>query len=163
MASCEEPACHSKEEMLRKAFARTGGGGVAAATGRTGGSGGGASSSVAACPPDRDELGRNTWALLHSAAAHYPDAPAEAERAHARAFVHALGALYPCSWCANDFREAVEESPPPLHSREGFSVWMCEMHNRVNEKLGKPLWPCDIASLDLRWRRGGPECTRDEH
>jgi hypothetical protein len=29
---------------------------------------------------------------------------------------------------------------------------MCEQHNQVNEKLGKPLFPCDLAVLDERWR-----------
>ena len=39
-----------------------------------------------------------------------------------------------------------------------FSIWMCEAHNRVNTKLGKTTFNCDINNLDLRWRDGGKKC-----
>lgn len=29
---------------------------------------------------------------------------------------------------------------------------MCEQHNEVNAKLGKPQFPCELAVLDERWR-----------
>ena len=29
--------------------------------------------------------------------------------------------------------------------------WICEIHNAVNENLGKPQFDCDLC--DLRWRR----------
>ena len=38
-------------------------------------------------------------------------------------------------------------------SREQLSLWLCEQHNKVNEKLGKPLFQCDINVLDERWRK----------
>ena len=36
-------------------------------------------------------------------------------------------------------------------SRERFSVWVCHRHNAVNSRLGKPIFPCDYASLKQRW------------
>lgn len=33
-----------------------------------------------------------------------------------------------------------------------MSLWMCEQHNEVNEKLGKQKFPCNLAALDERWR-----------
>ena len=45
-----------------------------------------------------------------------------------------------------------------LESREALMRWCCEFHNHVNEKLGKPIFPCSADELDLRWRDGRDEC-----
>ena len=37
-------------------------------------------------------------------------------------------------------------------------MWLCGQHNAVNAKLGKPLFPCDFAALDKRWRTGDAAC-----
>uniref|UniRef100_A0A7S4BLL5 Sulfhydryl oxidase n=1 Tax=Chrysotila carterae TaxID=13221 RepID=A0A7S4BLL5_CHRCT len=95
---------------------------------------------------------------LHTMAAYYPDKPDAEHSEQARSFLRALGRLYPCSYCAADFREVMEESPPRVGSREDLSLWLCEMHNRVNDKLGKPIFKCTLSELDRRWRKGGPEC-----
>jgi len=46
--------------------------------------------------------------------------------------------------------------PPPhnhrTQSREDLCVWLCQQHNLVNEKLGKPVFRCDISELDDRWK-----------
>jgi FAD-linked sulfhydryl oxidase len=64
------------------------------------------------CPMDRAELGRNTWSLLHSMAAFYPDNPQPSHQKHAINFIKALSVLYPCSFCAMEFRESIKQSPP---------------------------------------------------
>lgn len=35
-----------------------------------------------------------------------------------------------------------------VDSREAFAVWVCQQHNLVNEKLGKPTFSCDLVSLE---------------
>ena len=45
-----------------------------------------------------------------------------------------------------------------VESREALAVWVCEQHNTVNAKLGKPAFPCTFAALDRRWRTGAPGC-----
>lgn len=45
-----------------------------------------------------------------------------------------------------------------IESREAFCVWMCEQHNMVNKKVGKPIFPCDMSKLDARWRDGSERC-----
>jgi len=65
---------------------------------------------------------------------------------------------YPCEHCREDFRESVEEDPPSLGSRTHFALWLCRQHNRVNEKLGKAPFPCEMPAIDKRWKYGGPEC-----
>ena len=147
--ACAEPACRSKTDLLR--VLRQGAKTPAAAPPA-------ASPAEAECPPFREDLGRCSWTLLHSLAAHYPPSPSAYEQAHAAAFLRGLAALYPCTHCRDDFHAAVVAEPPRVESREALAVWVCRRHNEVNEKLGKPAFPCDFASLDTRWRKGKPGC-----
>ncbi len=45
-----------------------------------------------------------------------------------------------------------------VESREAFSIWLCERHNEVNERLNKECFPCTLEALDRRWRKGVPGC-----
>jgi hypothetical protein len=45
-----------------------------------------------------------------------------------------------------------------VDSREELSIWLCQQHNIVNERLDKPLFDCTIESLDKRWKDGVPGC-----
>ncbi len=141
---CEEAACASKSDAMKKMFAR-----APKAT---------QDAAAAACPPDREELGRHSWTLLHTLAAYFPSTPTAAQSEAALGFIRAIGLLYPCRHCAEDFERGLREHPPRIASREDLSIWVCEAHNRVNALLGKPDFPCILAKLDARWRTGGAHC-----
>ena len=83
------------------------------------------SASAVECPPDRDELGRQSWTLLHSFAAYFPSLPTPTQSESARNFIRAIADFYPCRHCAQDFKAGLEESPPRyVHSfafRQGGS------------------------------------------
>lgn len=64
------------------------------------------------CPADKALLGRNSWLLLHTMAANYPEEPTEEERLHASQFITALSRLYPCAHCAADFQQSIVSNPP---------------------------------------------------
>jgi len=104
------------------------------------------------CPLDKDSLGRQTWSYLHTMAAYYPDAPSSTEQKQMSAFMKIFSRFYPCDHCARDLREEIKECPPNTTSRIAFSLWMCQMHNIVNKKLGKPEFDCKL--VDERWRDG---------
>ncbi|XP_046399293.1 FAD-linked sulfhydryl oxidase ALR [Ischnura elegans] len=104
------------------------------------------------CPLDKDELGNATWAVLHTIAAKYPDQPSNKEKEGMKQFVSLFSQFYPCEHCAEDFRKDLEVHPPRITSHRDFSQWLCEMHNRVNKKLGKPIFDCKL--VDERWRDG---------
>uniref|UniRef100_A0A7R9UEP7 Sulfhydryl oxidase n=1 Tax=Pinguiococcus pyrenoidosus TaxID=172671 RepID=A0A7R9UEP7_9STRA len=142
---CEEIACSSKIGAFRK---------LAMPVQQ------GAPLEDARCPPDREELGRSSWTLLHTTAAYYPERPCKKDMQAAKRFIEGFAALYPCSHCAEDFREAVRQNPPRVESREQFSLWACEQHNTVNEKLGKAAIPCTFAKLQEMWRTGSAACQR---
>lgn len=56
------------------------------------------------CPYDKDDLGRSTWGLLHTIAAHYPEQPTTNEIREMSSFFTILSKFYPCEICAKDFR-----------------------------------------------------------
>ena len=72
--------------------------------------------------------------------------------------VDVLTRMYPCAECAKHFKQLVQDSPPAVGSRRGLQLWMCEAHNTVNRRLGKPTFNC--ALVDSRW--GGLDCGDDE-
>ena len=47
-----------------------------------------------------------------------------------------------------------------VNSRAEFSIWCCELHNEVSDKLGYEMkfGPCDLAVLDERWKVGRKAC-----
>lgn len=106
------------------------------------------------CPPDVEALGRSSWTLLHSMTATYPATPSPAIQQQTKGFISAFSNLYPCSHCAEDFRQWMKEdgNAPRLGSRRDFGEWMCDAHNAVNEKLGKPKFDC--FKWEERWRSG---------
>lgn len=104
------------------------------------------------CPVDRETLGRNTWSLLHTIAAKYPMMPSSEEKDNMKEFIRLFSILYPCSYCAKEFRDDIRELPPRLQSRKALAEWFCEIHNRVNVKLNKPVFDC--SKVDERWRTG---------
>ncbi|GAB5372314.1 hypothetical protein AAMO2058_001654600 [Amorphochlora amoebiformis] len=107
------------------------------------------------CPLNRKELGRSTWALLHTMAAYYPDNPTKQQKQDMEQFMRLAAKLYPCGYCADTTSQEISFNPPRVESREDLSLWLCEIHNEVNDRLGKPLFDC--RQHRERWRDGPPD------
>jgi FAD-linked sulfhydryl oxidase len=104
------------------------------------------------CPPDVEELGRSTWTLLHSIAATYPDKPTVSQQQHLSQFISSFSYLYPCFYCADDFRDYISKEKVKVTNRDEFGKWLCDAHNAVNVKLGKPKFDCNLWKE--RWKDG---------
>ncbi|ETW74808.1 hypothetical protein HETIRDRAFT_482601 [Heterobasidion irregulare TC 32-1] len=91
-------------------------------------------------------LGRATWKLLHTMTLRYPEAPTEDERTALLSYFHLTSRLYPCGECAAEFQLLLKNFPPQTSSRRSASLWLCHVHNQVNERLHKPAFDC--AHLD---------------
>jgi FAD-linked sulfhydryl oxidase len=116
------------------------------------------------CPPNSADLGRSSWKLLHSMVAWYPDQPTTQQRERMTNLFQALADFYPCHWCAEDFQKNLEKAPVTAESRTDLCLWLCEQHNQVNKKLGKPLFQCNMKDLDERWRKSSnPKCQSGNH
>jgi FAD-linked sulfhydryl oxidase len=101
-------------------------------------------------PPDVIKLGKNTWTLLHTMAAYYPERPTQERKKDTLTFLESLAKVYPCNVCANDFGEQMKTNPPKLESQKQFAEWMCDVHNDINVQLGKPKFDC--SQVDKRWK-----------
>ncbi|KPI40443.1 Mitochondrial FAD-linked sulfhydryl oxidase ERV1 [Cyphellophora attinorum] len=112
------------------------------------------SSTEQQCPPDVDQLGRATWTLLHTLTATYPSSPSPSMQATTKSFIQTFAQLYPCGYCAEDFRDWMREQGNEVNvkSQDEFGEWACRAHNAVNVKLGKREFDCGLWKE--RWRDG---------
>jgi len=90
--------------------------------------------------------------LLHSIAATYPEQPTPVEQNDVKSFMQLFAKLYPCWVCAEDFQKYIRKEEIRTTSRDDFGTWLCEAHNEVNRKLGKPAFDC--SRWQERWRTG---------
>ncbi|GFG35954.1 hypothetical protein Cfor_10199 [Coptotermes formosanus] len=104
------------------------------------------------CPLDKDELGNQTWGLLHTMAAYYPDKPTPEERSDMANFFTTFSKFYPCHECAKDLQEQLKLTPPVTDSQHALSQWLCRVHNNINRRIGKPEFDC--SRVNERWRDG---------
>ncbi|CAH1398398.1 unnamed protein product [Nezara viridula] len=111
------------------------------------------------CPLDTRQLGIATWSLLHSMAAYFPENPTEIEREEIACMFHIIAKYYPCNICAKDFQEDIKAMPPETESGEKLSQWLCKLHNKVNKKLGKPMFDC--SRVIERWKDGWKDGSCD--
>lgn len=84
-------------------------------------------------------------------AAKFPQEPSAQEQADVVAFLHTLGHLYPCDECAGHFRGVLRDVPPRAGSNLELSMWLCQVHNIVNARVGHPLFTCSKEALQERW------------
>lgn len=107
------------------------------------------------CPADVERLGRHTWTFLHTTASYYPLEPTKAHESSMLGLLHSLPKLYPCSVCADELGEYIKQHPPEQAVKQGRTAleqWMCQVHNDVNQRLGKEEFNCD--NVAQRWRDG---------
>lgn len=78
----------------------------------------------------KEDQGRYAWSILHECTT-----PTE----EWYAWWLTLVPSYDCA-CRDNWRALTAESPPPFGDVETFRKWAIDMHNKVNEKLGKPQW-----------------------
>ncbi|OAD04590.1 hypothetical protein MUCCIDRAFT_108418 [Mucor lusitanicus CBS 277.49] len=96
---------------------------------------------------EKAELGRATWRFLHTMMARFPENPTPHDRQSLHDFMMLFSRLYPCGECAVHFNKLLETYPPQTSSRLAASQWLCAMHNKVNERVHKPIYDCsDILS-----------------
>ncbi|MES1914254.1 MAG: hypothetical protein MHM6MM_006349 [Cercozoa sp. M6MM] len=97
------------------------------------------------CPLNRDELGRAVWAFLHTSAAYFPREPTEQQATDASTFMRTLSRLYPCGYCGDTTRDEMIRTGVHTQTGEQFEMWLCHLHNEVNDRLGRQLTDCTRA------------------
>lgn len=67
-------------------------------------------------------------------------------------FLYHFSKLYPCGDCAREFRKILADHPPIVTDRDSLIQWLCKVHNIVNARLEKEIFPCE--KVKDRWKCG---------
>ncbi|ODV58707.1 flavin-linked sulfhydryl oxidase ASCRUDRAFT_77710 [Ascoidea rubescens DSM 1968] len=106
-------------------------------------------------PPDVTKLGNHSWTLLHTIAAAYPEKPSIEQQNEMKTFLNIFAKIYPCWYCGKDFQSFIKKNEPKVMTQDDFGKWLCNAHNSVNIKLGKPKFKCELWKK--RWKDGWDE------
>lgn len=90
----------------------------------------------------KQDLGRSTWKLLHNILGRYPEKPTDTEKESLKQFFNVFVKVYPCGDCAVHFQKLLEKYPPQVENKQAAATWGCNIHNKVNERLNKPIYDC---------------------
>ena len=91
---------------------------------------------------NRDVWGKHAWLFLHTISFAYPINKADVTpklKKDAENLLESLKSLLPCGICRDHYTKMVETYPPNVDDRTGFSKYLVDIHNKVNERLGKPI------------------------
>jgi hypothetical protein len=82
------------------------------------------------------------WHTIHIVALGYPKNPTYTDKKCAKEFYESLAFLLPCSICREHYKEHLQTKPIStfLDSRTDLIKWTIQIHNKVNQMLGKPEW-----------------------
>jgi len=84
--------------------------------------------------------GPHYWFFLHTISLSYPHYPNAVTKKKYYDFIQNIPLFIPVETIASSFSKLLDEYPvsPYLDSKKSFISWMHFIHNKVNEKLGKP-------------------------
>ncbi len=79
------------------------------------------------------------WFTLHTITLSYPDKPSYENKRHFNDFFINLQHIIPCQKCQQHYRNHITNYPisTALDSKANLVVWLFNLHNMVNESLGK--------------------------
>lgn len=99
----------------------------------------------------RETSGPSLWHTIHWIAS-------ISDNENTDAYIHLLGSIvaaHPCHMCREDFKSILFDHIPPVSPFLKHSV---DVHNLVNEKLGKPIFPYEKALQVYNYEKC-EECT----
>jgi hypothetical protein len=85
--------------------------------------------------------GPHYWFFLHTLAMTYPQHPNSVTKKKYYEFIHNLPLFLPVEQISGEFSKLIDQYPitPYLDNRNSFVRWMHFIHNKINEKLEKPI------------------------
>ena len=103
------------------------------------------------------------WHYLHTMSFNYPVNPTASDKRNYRSFILGLQHVLPCKYCRTNLKTNFKNHPLRachLANRESFSKYIYELHEMVNELLGKKsgLSYCDVRE---RYEHFRARCTDD--
>lgn len=114
------------------------------------------------------------WVFLHSVAHGYPVNPDQYDtenefepgttRSNYSKFFSSVGNTLPCKFCRISYNVFKKNNPIRLDSRLDLTRWLWEIHNEVNEKLGKE-YDEDISfeAITKKYESFRAKCPKDKN
>lgn len=84
--------------------------------------------------------GPSLWHFLHTMSFNYPVQPTKKDKMNYMNFIHSLKFTLPCKYCRTNLKRNLKEtgfSIKCMKNRETFSMFVFNLHNHINEMLGK--------------------------
>lgn len=86
-----------------------------------------------------NKWGPAAWHFFHTITFAYNLKPSEEEKAKIKEFFEkTVPDILPCANCSAHYRELIAKNPVRPENRESLSKWLIDLHNQVNDSLGKP-------------------------
>ncbi len=86
--------------------------------------------------------GPHLWAYLHYSASNYPEKPTESEIQEMMSWLSCLPVTIPCSDCSRHYKNYIEQNrsnlPAICSTKDNLFKFLVDIHNKVNERYGKP-------------------------
>ncbi len=81
------------------------------------------------------------WFTIHTITLSYPDKPTYENKRHFNDFFIGLQNVIPCPKCQEHYKKHLTNNPisTALDSKEHLVLWLFNLHNMVNESLGKSI------------------------
>ena len=93
------------------------------------------------------------WMTLHSVASCYPDSPTLAEQTLTQAWLDMFQSTITCPSCREHFGISLasyrRNYPQMLSSRRDFLLFTFRVHNAVNRRLNKPIYPTVSSCFEI--------------
>ena len=96
--------------------------------------------------------GRNFWKFMHTTAAYYPAFPSLQQQEQMTHFVNKSAKYFLINpqWTLY-WKDRINAHPPTVSNQKELSLWLCEEHNELNQKLGRDTFSCSADVLKRRW------------
>ena len=106
-------------------------------------------------PKPKEQIGPAIWNTLHEIASLYPDNPTRIDRMETKNIIKGIvNRGMPCKECVDDANQRFKNLD--YTNRKTLYQSLCETHNDVNRKLGKPVVDC---SSTLKLIEDCPTCS----
>jgi hypothetical protein len=86
--------------------------------------------------------GPKLWFISHAIAFNYPENPTQADKDNHKQWFELYKFMIMCDVCRKHYAEHLLKNPIDnnLNSRDDLIKWVWQLHNTVNESLGKAPW-----------------------
>lgn len=113
-------------------------------------------------PQDKETAGKSWWTVIHNLAAEYPKEPTQTDKIKAKRAFSYLIDNFVCMECVSHAKDYIKKNgEPDYSSKYTLSSYFCNMHNNVNERLGKQKYDCSsiLSNVTAHDNATCPTCT----